>query len=589
MTTTSLSPVEKWEADFEKNPLPALDNLLLRRTYMGRLHRNETDEILFRLFHVKDNDAQHALDLAMQAWFKKYWTTPPPAISTSQWVEVLKNAFFTVQRLNLRESYQWLLRMYSYGCTWLRSLYLNPARDPEAALLRTLALGQKDQGLLPLWLRFCGLEEDLPLHYASIGLLGLRKLPDKDGEPPGDLPLTVFRGIVNLAEAISNQSRLRGGKEGEDFWFLECRAIMALYPRKVQYWIDHFYPLIYRSPESVAVKWLGKIIPELPKRLQRKEHRGNFAQPPSWFDFKDIRKLLEDRPLREIRPKLDGFLERHRSYAQQTGDADVLVRAFCGINNAILRQDADLALALVEEAFHWAPYNPFVWTTRAKVEAHRSKRPRAVGLLWEAKRRFPENPIVRSSLANELRKQGKYQVAEVIYRQAMHDFPGDVVCRTGLGEVLKAQNNLEEAEAVYRQTVHDFPDNVVCRTGLGEVLKAQNKLAEAEAVYRQTVHDFPGDVVCRTGLGEVLKAQNKLPEAEAVYRQAMHNFHDNVVCRAGLAGVLLQQGKKEEAINLLEETVKKFPDSRFIKEFLEKVRIYVRKWRLDRANTLLLL
>ena len=50
MEITNLSPIEKWQSDFEKEPLSALDNLLRGRAYLGKLNRNETSEILFRLF-----------------------------------------------------------------------------------------------------------------------------------------------------------------------------------------------------------------------------------------------------------------------------------------------------------------------------------------------------------------------------------------------------------------------------------------------------------------------------------------------------------------------------------------------------------
>lgn len=284
MEITTLSPIEEWIADFEKDPLSALDNLLRGRAYLGKLNRNETSEILFRLFHTKDSGVQHTLDRAMRDWFQKYWMAMPPSASSSLWAEILQNAFTSVQRLNLRETYRWLSDSYFRGCSWLRSLYQGPARDPEAALLQTLALCQQDQTLLPLWIRLCRMEENLP-HYASVGLLGLRKLPGIDGKPPGDLEPIVFKGIVDLAEAIDKRCKPHEKEQGEHLWHLECRAIMALYPRSTQYWTDNFLPLIRQKPKGVAAKWLNNIIPGLSDKMKCQRHArkatGVSSSPPS--------------------------------------------------------------------------------------------------------------------------------------------------------------------------------------------------------------------------------------------------------------------------------------------------------------------
>ena len=490
MVTMNLPPVEKWQVDFEQDPLSALDGLLCERIYMGRLNRNETSEILFRIFHGKSTEDKHRLDITMREWLKRYWMAMPSLISSSQWADILQNVFITVHRLNLSETHRWLLSSYFPGRSWLRSLYLSPARDPEAALLETFALCQYDQYLLPLWSRLCRLEEDLPLHYASLGLLGLRKLPDKDEKPPGDLHPIVFKGIVDLAEAINLQYKPHEIKQEEHFWLLECRAIMALYPRSLQYWVDNFFPIIHEKPESPAVKWLGKVIPGLQKKMESHTNGKRLVLQPSPYELENILRLIKEKTIDDIKVQLVGFLEKHRRYAYQTGDSEHLVKIFCNIGNKIFEQDAEMALTMVEEAFLWEPYNSYTWTERAKIEAYQGNYQRSIATLWEAKRRFPENPHIRTILANTLKKYGEDKTAEIIYRQAIIDFPHDEFCRTGLAEVLRAQNRFEEAEAVYRRAIIDFPHDEVCRTGLAEVLKAQNRFEEAEAVYRQAIVNF---------------------------------------------------------------------------------------------------
>src|SRR5207253_6782622 len=123
----------------------------------------------------------------------------PSSIPATRWTEILRDAFSIVTRLRLTQTQKWLLENYDHLRTYLHGLYLGPSRDPEADFLRTLALCQFDQRLLPLWMHLCSLTEDRPLYFASLGLLGLRKMPDESGQPHGDLHPAVFPGIVNLA------------------------------------------------------------------------------------------------------------------------------------------------------------------------------------------------------------------------------------------------------------------------------------------------------------------------------------------------------------------------------------------------------
>jgi len=271
MNEIAASPIKKWQSLFAEQPLEALDRLLLGRAYMGVLNRNDTNEILYRLFHTQSRARLNLLDQAVKVWFVKYWESKPAAVSIQRWNEILRNAFSTVIRLNLTETQQWLLENYQQARVWLHSLYLGPDSDPEADLLRLLALSQRDQSLLPLWMRLCRLEEDRSLHFADIGLLGLQKLPDENGEPHGDLHPAVFSGIVDLAKAIDKQVRLKD--EGKEFWFVKVRAIMASYPRSSQYWIEHFLPLLSSDPKCTGAKWVSKILPKLNEILLRRRQQ----------------------------------------------------------------------------------------------------------------------------------------------------------------------------------------------------------------------------------------------------------------------------------------------------------------------------
>jgi tetratricopeptide (TPR) repeat protein len=415
MTTSKNSRIGKWWQEYTGNPLDALDRLLCRRFYMGILNRNETAEILFHLFHNKSNKTIRQLDDVMKQWFASHWGKIPGSISTSRWATILQNAFIPVYRLNLDKTALFLRDIYTREKSWLRSLYLAPSRDPEGWLLRTLALCQKTQILLPLWMRLCRWEEDLPIHYTSIALLGLRKLPDKDGSPHGDLPTAVFKGIIVLAEALGKRKR----QQCKEHWLREVRTIAALYPRSKHYWALHFFPFIYHQPESLPAQWLNKAIPKLDDYLRPKS--AAYIQPPPYEKRTHFLNLIKNHPLEKFYEDLKIFLNEHRKYAYQTGDSSFLVKMFSDIGYRIFKQDTSLALELVEEAFAWAPYNPFLWSQRSIIEAYRGNGPQAAAILWEAKRRFPENPQIRAKLAHLMEKQGKYKTAESLYRQAIVD------------------------------------------------------------------------------------------------------------------------------------------------------------------------
>ncbi len=476
----SLSPVEQWRADFAQDPLTAIEKLLLGRVYMGNLHRNEVSEILFRIFNAESLEVQHTLDGAMRAWFDANWLLPPRSLSSSRWAEILQNAFFTVYRLNLTATEQWLADSYSRGYAWLRSLYLTPARDPEAVLLRTLALTQKDQTLLPRWMRLCGMEEELPRHYSSIGLLGLRKMPEKDGTPADDIHGAVFKGIVDLAGALYAQVKPHKRKEAEQFWFLECKSIMALYPRSSRYWLDRFVPLIQQKRSRREAKLLEKVIPGFSNRIRISQLSGvrqpsYFIQPPSLATFKRTLELIENHPLEQIRSELDVFLDKHRRYAQQTGDLSFLAKTLCNVTDRIYKQDVKLATGLLKEAFLWTSYKAYAWMQLAKVEAYQGNLIAAAALLWEAKRKFPEDPSIRYYLANIVQKQGEHRTAEKISRQTIIDFPEDVVCRIGLARVLLQAGKKNESISIIEETEKEFPDNRMIKS-FSEKIKTEKDI-----------------------------------------------------------------------------------------------------------------
>ena len=442
------SPVDEWWDDFSERPVEALESFLLGEVYLGRLERNDPDEILYRLFYRAGKTSLQALDAAFCAFFEKYFQASPPDFSPSHWAEILESALSAVARLELQHTRLYLRDHLDSARAWLWGLYQGPARDPEAQFLRTLALSQPDRTLLPLWMRLSRLEEDRPLLHASLGLLGLQKLPDDQGQPLGDLEPAIFRALVDLAEAIHQQ--VADKKRGAEFWRLALRALMARYPRSETYWCDHFLPLVSRTRDSVSAKWLGALFPKLRSSLQQQGARqptgAGLSQPPSYNEFGTIRDTLKKQPLAGLRRLVQDFLEGHERYARHTGDAEILVKVFDEISRLIMRSDPAWARTIMNEALLWAPYDHQNWMGLARIELIAGRPAEAVSILWQAKRRFPEDVNFRTFLAQLLSRQGEMEVAEILLRQTMEEFPQNAVCRTILAQVLMQQDKFPEAE-----------------------------------------------------------------------------------------------------------------------------------------------
>ncbi len=493
MTTEKYSLVDEWWKNFEKDALQALDRLLCRKVFMGEMERNDTDEILFRLFHSKNKRTLHHLDEVMQEWFKKNWRKIPADIPANRWARILKDTFIAVSRLNLELTYTFLADIYVMDKSWLRSIYSDPSRDPEGELLRTLALTQKDTSLLPLWMSLCRLEEDLPYDYAAIGLMGLRKLPEKDGSPQKDLPNALFNGVICLAEALGKYNK----NELMEFWLREMRSITSFYPRSKQYWAKYFYPFLHGRNNDLPIQWLDKVIPKLSTHYNTKNNTNKYIQPPPIEKTTYFLNLVKSLPLEKFRSEFEIFVEDHRRYTYQTGDSSFLVNTFSDIGYKLLCHDSTLALELIEEAFTWKPYDPFLWVLLADIEISRGNHSRATALLWEAKRRFHENVKVRNILAHLLEKQGKLNIAEIIYYQAMEDFPNEKVCRNGLVLVLLKQHKKDDAISLLHGTMTLYPSdkhaaNLLERITSGKEISEMDELifkTESPSLIRKNLYD----------------------------------------------------------------------------------------------------
>ena len=379
-----VSLLTDWLERFHEEPQNALDDLLFRRLPLGEWSRNETTVLFYQIFN-KRPDIHEALDQAFFAWWQQHEGQHPKSHSSVGWSHILRSALSVIDYFHL-EATTGYLRKHREGLRpWLRGLYISPARDPEAALLQLLANHQKNWTLLPLWMRLCRLEEELPLHYASLGILGLHKLPEANGK---GLPEPFFHGLVALAEACVEQGHEKHGKK---LLQREAKALLALHPDE-RAWFSHLIPALRRFPlESDEVSWFADFLPDLKNKLASPNRSGHsIRRPPSRQDRENILRRIKREPWRRVRSDLLAFLERYRRYTEATGNSSFLGKTFCNLAGKTQAKEPDLASGLAEEVRFWEPYNPYSWTVLAKVESFRGNLVYAEELLWQARRRFPE-------------------------------------------------------------------------------------------------------------------------------------------------------------------------------------------------------
>ena len=139
-------------------------------------------------------------------------------------------------------------------------------------------------------------------------------------------------------------------------------------------------------------------------------------------------------------------IDRHRDYANSTGDSHLIVRTFNSLAEAARLRDPDWAIARVEEALAWDRNEVRNWTVLARCLWARGLKADKAGdaagaerdgldamdTLWDARFRFPWEPVVRNELGKLYRDAGNLDTAETVYRESIADFPQNVVCRKRL-------------------------------------------------------------------------------------------------------------------------------------------------------------
>lgn len=543
--------LQRWREDFIREPGQAFDRLVRGLVPLGSASQLSFGEILDNVFEP----GEVALDAVATAWLKKHLLAPlPENTSVRRWASILEEYFRGIATMELPQTRRILRADYKSLRLWLRGFYEGPDRDPEGAYLVALAYSQDSQHFSPLWRRLILAEELAGRPYVSIGILGFRKMPAQNGHESAGVPDGLLQALMQLADKPGT---------GQTKWKQVMRSLFAVYRRSEGFWVKHLAPMLpHHQQASHARDWLTALLPGIrnwrPGHEERKLISLPVTRPVPVSVSRDWAQRIREDPSLSDTPAFSQFLDQHRRYVKATGDANFINKTFNYISTTLVRADrrrARLAVSLMEEALHWAPWDPRNWPSYAIVLSAAGRTRDAVDALWLARQRYPFDPFIRGELGRILRESGDLDASEGVLREATSHFPRDAVFRNGLVETLRAMGRIEEAHAVAKQAVTDFPDNVVCRNAFAETLRTMGRIEEAHAVHEQAVIDFPGDVVCRNALAETLRTMGQLEAARAVYEKACSDFPMNDVCRNGLGYLLLKLGEVEEAARRFRETL----------------------------------
>jgi serine/threonine protein kinase len=296
----------------------------------------------------------------------------------------------------------------------------------------------------------------------------------------------------------------------------------------------------------------------------------------------DLRRFLEDRPIRARRPSLAQRLRkwswRHRAV----------------VTSAVVSLLVLLALVVVGLA--WSNVRISEERDR-KDEALRAREQEAA--VTRAVNDFLQKDLLgQADIANQPLLRGRtaernpeVTVRELLDRAAQNikkrfgDQPRtEAALRLTIGDAYRALGSYKEAQRHLKESVElrtellgaDHPDTLVSRRSLGGLYRDRGKYAKAEKLLRQVVQtraarlgaDHPDTLTSKNDLADLYFDQSKYRQAEKLYREVLGartaqlgpDHHDTLATKAGL-GALLEylyrnQDRFDEAERLLREVLK---------------------------------
>ena len=140
--------VSEWINSYKEKPLIALEELLFKGAYMGKINVLSNEDIISKLFQNVSPVLLMELDNNMLRLIKKLWGTFPKEKINSfeKWSADWVSVFRIVGRLRLTKSGNWLKNKWEKqksrkaNAQWFKELEMGPPRNPGSEMNEALRL-----------------------------------------------------------------------------------------------------------------------------------------------------------------------------------------------------------------------------------------------------------------------------------------------------------------------------------------------------------------------------------------------------------------------------------------------------------------
>lgn len=422
-----------------------------------------------------------------------------------RWLGQIMDALEIVRILSLPQTAADLRQRFPLWQSWAARLreFANP--DVQAEIFRTMALTQRlvqktrpdsnQFALEPMWLQLCERAgSHYPASYLSIGLLGLRVLPERK-DVPNERPWMMGLALWACTQEPTVE------RFSQEWW-----ALKTLYQLTT--------PGHWRAAVSATLgqeKIRANIAEELRTFWQKDvglDTQSSVAGQSQSGTPDAVARLLPDRAdreklldrirsgakLSEFESELKTLMNRYERHAVATGDSSFLIRSATNLGNTLLKSGpaaertprGKLAVKLARDALAWSSTDAFMWGLWSDGLSAQGLDEAAERVAWYAVHRFPEDPLRWTKLATVLAGfPDRHADAESLLRQAHARFPTNDIVATQLADALIAHGEAEavaEAQTLLEQVVARSPDDKTASAKLRQIgdrsrIPAKKKLA----------------------------------------------------------------------------------------------------------------
>lgn len=200
-----------------------------------------------------------------------------------------------------------------------------------------------------------------------------------------------------------------------------------------------------------------------------------------------------------------------------------------------------------------------------------------VAFFNEQRWRFPQQSQQLYLLEAELQRRSNPLQARAVYDVALNDFPDSVSLRYARAMLFEAAGDIESMETDLRHILSNDPNNAATLNALGYSLTNHtHRYAEAAELIERALRLSPQDPAMLDSLGWVYFKLGRYTEAESLLKDAYRLLPDPEVA-AHLGETLWAQGKQREAEEVWRAGLARDPQSRHIREALDRLGVLLRQ------------